>query len=252
VGGACATGVYRACRNEEWGGDNDKLEISKYVAEFTGTFFLVLSVGLNVLPGNGLAALSIASTLMCFIYALGDVSGAHFNPAVTLAILISGRNKIEPVQCAIYIVVQLLGGIAAGLLYYAVYGETFPLGPGLGHGWAAVGAAEITFTALLCYVVLCVATLKDSQGHKDVFGLAIGMCVTVGGFAIGSISGGSLNPAVSVGIDTAHAIASHAAWKNCLGYLVFEIIGGAIAAGLFYITHHKTEYSNQSYAKAKN
>jgi aquaporin Z len=245
VGGAVATGVYRACRNEEWAGQ-ERLEISKYVAEFVGTFFLVLSVGLNVLPKNDLAALSIASTLMCFIYALGDVSGAHFNPAVSVAVLISGRNKIEPAQCAIYIVVQLLGGIAAGLLYYAVYGETFPLGPGLGHGWGAVGAAEITFTALLCYVVLCVATLKDGQGHKDVFGLAIGMCVTVGGFAIGGVSGGNLNPAVSVGIDTSHAIAAHGAWKNCLGYIVFQIIGGALAAGLFFITHNKKEYGVQS------
>lgn len=250
LGAVIATAAYAVVRPEEFG--KEKNPISKYAAEFIGTFFLVMSVGLNVLPKNSLAALSIAATLMCFIYSLGDVSGAHFNPAVTVGIIISGRKKIEPTDCAIYIVVQLLGGIGAGLLYYAVYGDTFPLGPGLGHGWGAVAAAEIIFTALLCYVVLCTATLKDDPNpFKDVFGLAIGMCVTVGGFAIGSVSGGSLNPAVSVGIDTAHAIAAHADWKNCLAYLVFEIIGGALAAGLFYISHAKKEYGYASNEPSK-
>jgi len=250
LGGVLATAAYAVVRPEEFA--KEKNSLSKFAAEFIGTFFLVLSVGLNVLPKNSAAAMSIAATLLCFVYALGDVSGAHFNPAVTAAIIISGRKKIELTDSAIYIVVQLLGGLGAGLLYYAVYGDTFPLGPGLGHGWGAVAAAEIIFTALLCYVVLCVATLKDDPNpFRDVFGLAIGMCVTIGGFAIGSVSGGSLNPAVSLGIDTAHAIAAHAEWKNCLGYIVFEVIGGAIAAGLFYITHAKKEYGYASNDAAK-
>jgi len=257
LGGGIAVLLFRVVRPSEFG---DQLSgstnsLSQYVSEFLGTFFLVLSVGLNVLPKNDSAALSIAATLMCFIYSLGDVSGAHFNPAVTLAILISGREKITPIDSVIYIVVQLLGGIAAGLLYFAVYGETFPLGPGHGHGWGAVAAAEIIFTGVLCFVVLATATLKEENNPgKDIFGLAIGMCVTVGGFAIGSVSGGSLNPAVSVGIDTAHAIAAHASWNNCIGYLVFELIGAACAAGLFYITHQKKEYgdSGASYTKVKN
>merc|ERR1719321_1407873 len=65
-----------------------------FISEFIGTFFLVFTVGLNVLGGSPAAALSIAASLMCMIYALGGVSGAHFNPAVTLAILLSGRKKI--------------------------------------------------------------------------------------------------------------------------------------------------------------
>merc|ERR1719428_2504130 len=95
-------------------------------------------------------------------------------------------------------------------------------------------AAEITFTFVLCYVVLTVATTKEAS--KDMFGLAIGSCVTVGGLAIGGISGGSLNPAVSFGLDTANAIFG-GTWLNCLTYSGFELAGACIAAGLFFMTH---------------
>ena len=66
----------------------------KYTAEFLGTFFLVLTVGCNVLTGSVGAAISIGSMLMAMIFALGTVSGAHFNPAVTMAIFLSGRGVI--------------------------------------------------------------------------------------------------------------------------------------------------------------
>lgn len=234
LGSVAAAVMFRFVRPEEFG-DNAQAPMRKYLAEFIGTFYLVLSVGLNVLAKNGPAAFSIAATLMCMIYALGDVSGAHFNPAVTVAILLSGRGKCSNTDGVIYIAMQLVGGIAAGLLYYSVWGVTFPLGPQGDHKWAAVSVAEIIFTAVLCFVVLTVATVKEPS--KDMFGLAIGMCVTVGGFAIGGISGGSLNPAVSVGIDTAHAMVGDQYWHNCIAYSGLEIIGAALAAGTFYITH---------------
>merc|ERR1719326_2181163 len=90
---------------------------AKYTAEFVGTFFLVLTVGCNVHTGSIGAALSIGSMLMVMIYALGSVSGAHFDPAVTLAVLLSGRGKIGFVSAFIYVIVQILGGICAALLY---------------------------------------------------------------------------------------------------------------------------------------
>merc|ERR1719413_143314 len=88
-------------------------EQSKLVSELVGTYFLVLTVGLNVLSQSTAGALSIAASLMCMIYALGSVSGAHFNPAVTVAILLSGREKISPSKAGYYILSQLVGGIAA-------------------------------------------------------------------------------------------------------------------------------------------
>merc|ERR1719272_916293 len=134
------------------------------------------------------------------IYALGSVSGAHFNPAVTVAILCAGRKKITMPDGGMYIGVQILGGICGAFTYAAMEnGKTFPLGPQKDFGWVAAGVAEIIFTFVLCFVVLSVATVKNSLSQY--FGLAIGSCVTVGGYAIGAVSGGSLNPAVSFGIS---------------------------------------------------
>jgi len=234
LGAALAAAAFRVVRSEEFGGAKNSL-VAKLTSELLGTYFLVLTVGLNVLAGNKAAAYSIAASLMCMIYALGNVSGAHFNPAVTFAVLLSGRQKIDGVQEALmYVAAQLVGGILAGFTYSSIWGTSFGLGPAGGHSWTACGVAEIIFTAVLCFVVLNVATTKTAS--KDMFGLAIGACVTVGGYAIGGVSGGSLNPAVSVGIDTAHAVASHGAWSNSLAYSAFELVGGAVAAGAFYVT----------------
>jgi len=239
IGGLFAALCYRVVRPEEFE-QTPEWPWHKYFAEFIGTFYLVFTVGLNVLAGTPTAALSIAATLMCMVYALGSCSGAHFNPAVTVAVLLSGRNMISGFDAAIYIVMQILGGITASLLYYGVYGRTFPLEPQGVHNWGSVCAAEIFFTGLLCFVVLNVATTRE--GVKEFYGFAIGMCVTVGGYAIGGVSGGSLNPAVSVGIDTVHAIASHGKFVNCLAYSGVEVIGAMIAAGLFYIVRLNSEY----------
>lgn len=238
VGAALAAGLFRVVRAEDYNGEKNTM-LAKLVSEFLGTYFLVLTVGLNVLADHAPAAFSIAASLMVMIYALGNVSGAHFNPAVTLAILLSGRNKISPLDAAQYIVVQLVAGLAAGMTYYGVHSKVFALAPGPGHSWGAVGCAEIIFTSVLCFVVLHVATTKEPS--KDMFGLAIGSCITVGGYAIGGVSGGSLNPAVSFGIDTTNAIFAHAMWRNCIFWGAFELMGAAIASAAFYVTR-QSEY----------
>merc|ERR1712216_455688 len=103
-----------------------------------------------------------------------------------------------------YMGVQFLGGVVAALTYSAMMnGETFALKP-MASQWSQVIVAEVVFTFLLAFVVLSVATVKNPL--SEYFGFAIGMCVTVGGCAIGKISGGSLNPAVSIGVSSSHAI----------------------------------------------
>merc|ERR1719183_1524388 len=94
VGAAMAAGAFKVCRGEQE--EDDSAEpglVAKLVSEFLGTFMLVLTVGLNVLSGSAAGAFSIAASLMCMIFALGTCSGAHFNPAVTVAIICSGRDK---------------------------------------------------------------------------------------------------------------------------------------------------------------
>merc|ERR1719263_1637549 len=124
----------------------------------------------------------------------------------------------------------------AGYTYALIRkGATFALGPAGDFSWAAVSLAEIVFTCVLCLVVLSVAVSERTKA-SHMFGLAIGSCVTVGGFAIGGISGGSLNPAVSCGIAAAQTLNGGIFYKALI-YSAFEFVGGAAAAGIFKITH---------------
>jgi len=235
IGAALAAGLYRVVRPEEFTEGAETTLGVKLVSEFIGTFYLVFTVGLNVLGGSPAGALSIAASLMCMIYALGSCSGAHFNPAVTLAIMFSGRGKVADAKEGLsYMASQILGGVIAGFVYSFIHGKAFALGPVGSASWGMASFAEIAYTFVLCYTVLSVATVAAPL--KDLFGLAIGFCVVVGGFAIGGVSGGSLNPAVSFGIDAASATKGGHFWP-CLAYSATEAVGGALAAGVFRVTH---------------
>jgi len=235
IGAALASALFRVVRPDEFGGEANYSLGTKLVSEFIGTFYLVLTVGLNVLGKSPAPVWSIAASLMCMIYALGNCSGAHFNPAVTLALLASGRNIIPATEALAYMGVQILGGICAAYMYAAMHhGATFALAPGPGFNFGHAAMAEIIFTFVLCYVVLCVASVKEPS--KDMFGLAIASCVTAGGYAIGAVSGGSLNPAVSFGISSANII-NEGKFYNCLIYSAYEFIGAGAAAGIFHVTH---------------
>jgi len=243
VGAAMAAGLFKVCRGEQEE-DGEPSILAKLVSEFLGTFMLVLTVGLNVLSGSAAGAFSIAASLMCMIFALGTCSGAHFNPAVTTAIVCSGRGKCTPKDGAMYIGVQILAGICAAFTYSAMMnGETFALKPAA-YKWSQVIVAELVFTFVLAFVVLSVATTKNAL--SEYFGFAIGMCVTVGGCAIGKVSGGSLNPAVSIGISASHIIGGGGFWP-CLIYTLVELIAGGMAAGVFMLTQ-PSEYEGKDEA----
>merc|ERR1711981_628650 len=98
-------------------------------------------------------------------------------------------------------------------------GKTFALKPESSN-WSQAIIAELVFTFVLAFVVLSVATVQNALSQY--FGFAIGMCVTVGGCAIGKVSGGSLNPAVSIGISSSHIIGGGSGWSSCLAYSVVE------------------------------
>mmetsp|Transcript_153000 Transcript_153000/g.490844 ORF Transcript_153000/g.490844 Transcript_153000/m.490844 type:complete len:446 (-) Transcript_153000:58-1395(-) len=235
VGAVLAVEAFKLVRPDEAGGE--VTPATALISEFIGTFFLVLTVGLNVMGESHAGAFSIAASLMCMIYALGDVSGAHFNPAVTLAIFASGRcPDLTPPRMGMYMGSQIAGGICAAMTYsFMHYGDAFELGPGEGFDLRQALISEAIFTFVLCYVVLTVAVARVTN-NPVYFGLAIGACVTVGGNAIGAISGGSLNPAVSFGIASAHTKAG-GKFAEAIFYTAAELVGAAGAAVVFEVTH---------------
>jgi aquaporin Z len=200
--------------------------MNKYLAEFIGTFFLVLTIGCTVI-GHGagpLAPLAIGSALMVMIFAGGHISGAHFNPAVTLGVWL--RGKCDAKDVAPYMVFQIVGAALAAFAVKFLKGgaAVAPLQP------ATVPAllAEFLFTFALVYVVLNVATAKGTSGNSF-YGLAIGFTVLVGAFSVGNISGGVFNPAVAVGIS----VMGLSSWANIWIYLVADFAAAAVAAGAF-------------------
>jgi len=219
---------------------------SKYTAEFLGTFFLVFTVGCNVHSGSLVAALSIGGMLMVMIYALGSVSGAHLNPAVTLGVFLSGRNKIGPIDACAYMVCQCLGGICAGLLYLNIFGMAFKLAPvGPHYSTGDMCAAEILYTWALVYVVLNVATASENDPNHY-FGLAIGFTVVSAAISVGAVSGCSLNPAVSVGTIVAAQFTHGVAAFHFSSFYVFAPFVGAIIGVLsFFLVRRRVEYGDE-------
>ena len=200
--------------------------MNKYIMELVGTFFLVFTIGCTVI-GNGagpFAPLAIGSALMVMIFAGGHISGGHYNPAVTLGVWIRGRCDTKDVLP--YMLSQVVGAamaaaavryLKAGAAVQAMTPETVP-----------ALLAEFLFTFALVFVVLNVATAKGTSGNSF-YGLAIGMTVMTGAFAVGGISGGVFNPAVAVGIS----VMGLSSWPNIWIYLVANFAGGAVAALAF-------------------
>jgi aquaporin Z len=200
--------------------------IRKLVVEGIGTFFLVFTVGMVVIdPGAGaLAPHAIGAALMIMVYAGGHISGGHYNPAVTLAVLLRGRASGRDLIG--YWLTQVAGALVAAVAVGYLKGDApvAALAPPL----AAAALAELLFTFALCYVVLNTATTRGTEGNSY-FGLAIGFTVTVGAYAVGGISGAAFNPAVAVGV----VVLGLAEPGMLLVYFVAQLAGAAAAGVLF-------------------
>jgi aquaporin Z len=192
----------------------------KYITEFIGTFFLMLTIGLV-----GPNPLAIGAALMVMIYAGGHISGAHYNPAVTLAVLIRGRINLS--EAMVYMGSQLAGAVAAAFVIGFYVGTPDESNQVLADTTKAL-VSEVLATFALAYVVLNVATAKANAGNSY-FGIAIGFTVMAMAFAFGDYSGGAFNPAVAIGASIAKAFA----WKYIWIYLV-GCFGGAILAALVF------------------
>jgi aquaporin Z len=203
----------------------------KYAVEAIGTFFLVFTVGAAAGTASPFAPLGIGAVLMVMVYAGGHLSGGHYNPAVTLAVLV--RRRISLRDAFAYWIVQFGAGLLAAVVVRRIIdpvlvarSTTLTL---TGRTLVAAFVVELLFTFALCYVVLNVATSR-SQPNNSYYGLAIGFTVVAGAFAVGAISGGAFNPAVSLGA----AAMDMFAWPTLWVYLVAQTFGG-ITAGVVFL-----------------
>lgn len=196
--------------------------MQKLIIEFIGTLFLVLIIGLTGDP------FAIGAGLMVLVYLGGHISGAHYNPAVSLAIRL--RGKISNVEMMQYWIAQISGAIVGAGISYWLKGEATAVEVGEGYSIIEAISVEIIFTFLLALVVLNVATSKDTEGNSF-YGIAIGFTVLASAFAVGKISGGAFNPAVGIG----HNMYAQN-WDQIWVHIVGPIIGAAIAASVFKMT----------------
>lgn len=204
--------------------------MNKYLTELIGTFFLVLTIGCTVIGGGAgvIPPLAIGAALMVMVFAGGHLSGAHYNPAVTLAVYMRGRCAAADVLP--YWVAQVVGAVLAALTvgYLRAGVPVVAMAPEIGPAMLA----EFLFTFALVWVVLNVATAKATDGNSF-YGLAIGLTVMAGAFAVGDISGGAFNPSVAIGLS----VMGLSAWSNVWIYLVANFAAGVAGALVFNAMH---------------
>jgi len=200
--------------------------MNKNLTELVGTFFLVLTIGLS---GNPIA---IGVILMSMVYAGGPISGAHYNPAVTLAALI--RKRINAAGALQYIIFQCIGSFLAALVIYLTFKTPMsPPAPAPGFAYQLKPLMlEILFTFALVTVIANVAISKKAAGN-NYFGIAIGFTVMAGAFAAGPVSGGVFNPAVAIGPTIIDTVLGGSSLGNLWIYLVGPCTGGILAALIY-------------------
>jgi aquaporin Z len=204
-------------------------QLRKCLVETVGTFFLVATIGFTVLRPNdagAMAPLAIGSILMVTIFAGAHLSGAHYNPAVTLAVFVRGR--CSGLDVVTYWLAQVFGGVVAAAI--VLYMKDPSPGQALNPNIPRALLAEFLYTFALCAVVLNVATSKATNANSF-YGLAVGFTVLTGAYSVGAISGGAFNPAVAVGIT----IMGLSAWTNIWIFLVANLAAGALAGVCFRV-----------------
>jgi aquaporin Z len=192
--------------------------VRKVVAEFLGTFWFLLAICLSPSGTNGLFIVGAVLSVLVFTYA--KVSGSHFNPAVSLAMLVDGQLKV--VEFFSFVCTQLVSAVLAFGTAQYLQGGDWKLVAGEGTVLWHELVAEVFGTFVLVFTIL---NVTKSEYLSEVFGWAIGVAVMAGAGAEGSVSGGSLNPSITF----ASAVGYRAKFFDFMGYVVAELVGSLVA-----------------------
>jgi aquaporin Z len=247
--------------------------------EALGTFWLLITYGLNTILNTGATPWSAAAALLSMMYSLATASGGYFNPAVTLGVVLSGRSKCNRRDGCLYSAVQVLMAIPVGLFLRYIHSYIPISNSNVGffaaesvYAWYQIAAIEALFTFLVVYVVL---TVTISEAHTSswpnfYFALAVGFTVVGAAYAASNVSGGYLNPSVALtfaveGQPVFHSDATVSHWPTyldtlmrilaiafkivdyylrCFLYWIPEIIG-ACAAAVMFRSVYSSEYERK-------
>ena len=223
--------------------------MKKYIAEMIGTFVLVVMgcgtamlVGCDAFVGTGylLTALAFGLSIVAMAYSIGNISGCHVNPAVSISMYFSGR--MEGRECGMYCLFQCIGAIIGSAFLAALFGAgaMFDLTGGLGaNGVDGVGgnfalATIVESVLTFIFVLTILGVTSEKAKHGSLAGLVIGLTLTfVHIFGIG-LTGTSVNPARSLGPALLDALGGNFVPMSCLWVFIIGPIAGAILAALLY------------------
>lgn len=210
--------------------------MKKYIAEFIGTFVLVLfacgtavAVGCNAAEGSGylLTALAFGLVIVAMAYSIGNVSGCHINPAVSIAMLVSGKLSMK--DFIGYVVAQVLGAIAGAAMLLPIFGAD--CGFGANALYEGNIALSIVIEIILTFVfVIAILGVTSKTENGAVAGLVIGLTLTLVHILGIALTGTSVNPARSIG---SAVFAGGEALKNVWVFIVGPLVGGALAAVVY-------------------
>lgn len=220
------------------------MDMRKLGMEALGSFIFILTACISSDP------VAIGLSLGLVVYLGGNISGGHYNPAVSFAVFL--RGKLSKADLIPYIIAQLAGGLSAALIAFLISHEAPVIevasGAGsIGRQWGYIhGAAlsEFIGTFFLAYTVLTVATTKK-HANNQYYGLAIGGTVIVAATALGKFSGGAFNPAIGLSKSIVGLFNKPAAIQWFWVYLIFPMLGGFCAA-LAFKFFHPDEIEGQS------
>ncbi|MDC3310323.1 aquaporin [Candidatus Poseidoniales archaeon] len=204
----------------------------KLTTEFIGTFFLSLTVCTAAVYGSAgdYAPFAIASALMVMIYAGGHISGAHYNPAVTVSVYLRGACDKDDVLP--YIASQIVAAVSAALIVERFLSSKTPdPTPEMFELGTEAVVAELLFTFALAYVILNVATTESTSGN-GYYGAAIALVVLAGAMTVGSISLGSFNPAVTSALIVSGKVSLADSWMH----FAPQFIGAVLATYVYKFT----------------
>lgn len=210
----------------------------KVLTEFVGTYLFLFVISLAAVSGSPFAPVAIGCALVVMVYMGGHRSGAHYNPAVSLGLML--QKKMPSKDFVPYVIAQIVAGILAFATGFYITGKTVAIAPGTGFNATQALVVEVLFTLALVLVVMNVAASKKTEGNSF-YGIAIGFTVLAAATAGGGVSGGAFNPAVGIGATVSDALFGKGTWANLWIPVVGPLVGGALGSVIWSMQEAATD-----------